>query len=72
MLRLVTRYQRKFIVTERSVICPKKFPNYNYMTFKCNLLKLDGVGPIDNIPSTDKFKLFVQKRKKEKKNSPYT
>ena len=29
--------------------------------------KLDGVGPIDNRPSTDKHHHFVRKRKKEKK-----
>ena len=31
--------------------------------------KLDGVGPVDNRPSTDKLHPFVRKkRKKEKKN----
>ena len=32
-----------------------------------SLLKLDGVGPIDNRPSTDKLHHFVRK-KEEKKN----
>ena len=27
------------------------------------LIKLDGVGPVDNRPSTDKFHNFVQKNK---------
>ena len=29
--------------------------------------KLDGVGPVDNRPSTDKLHHFVQKKKKRKK-----
>ena len=30
--------------------------------------KLDGVGPVDNRPSTDKFHHYVQKKRKKKKN----
>ena len=30
--------------------------------------KLDGVGPVDNKPSTDKLHHFVQKEKKKKQN----
>ena len=30
-------------------------------------LKLDGVGPVDNRPSTDKLHHFVQKKKIKKK-----
>ena len=29
--------------------------------------KLDGVGPVDNIPSADKLNHFVQKRRRKKK-----
>ena len=34
-----------------------------------NLIKLDGVGPVDNRPSTDKLHHFVQKIEKKKKKS---
>ena len=30
--------------------------------------KLDGVGPVDNRPSTDKLHHFVQRKKEEEKN----
>ena len=31
------------------------------------LVKLDGVGPVDNRPSTDKLHHFVRKKRKKKK-----
>ena len=31
-----------------------------------SVIKLDGVGPVDNRPSTDKFHHFVQKKKERK------
>ena len=31
-------------------------------------LKLDGVGPVDNRPSTDKLNQFIQKRKKKRRH----
>ena len=33
--------------------------------------KLDGVGPVDNRPSTDKLQHFVRKKKKKKKEKNY-
>ena len=32
-----------------------------------DMKKLDGVGPVDNRPSTDKLHHFVQKKEEEKK-----
>ena len=32
-----------------------------------NKVKLDGVGPVDNRPSTDRLHHFVQKKRKRKK-----
>ena len=32
-----------------------------------DILKLDGVGPVDNRPSTNKLHRFVRKKKKTKK-----
>ena len=34
-----------------------------------DILKLDGVGPVDNRPSTDKLHHFVQKKEEEKKGN---
>ena len=34
---------------------------------RCTAYKLDGVGPIDIRPSTDKLHQFVQKKKKKRK-----
>ena len=31
--------------------------------------KLDGVGPVDNRPSTDKLQHFVEKKKEKKKKN---
>ena len=36
------------------------------ITIEQNLFKLDGVGPVDNRPATDKLHHFVQKKKKNK------
>ena len=35
-------------------------------------MKLDGVGPVDNRPSSDKLHHFVQKKKKKKKKKHVT
>ena len=34
--------------------------------------KLDGVGPVDNRPSTDKLHHFVQKKRRKKKRKNVT
>ena len=34
--------------------------------------KLDGVGPIDNRPSSDKLHLFLQKRRRKKEEEKIT
>ena len=34
-----------------------------------SIYKLDGVGPVDNRPSTNKLHHFVQKRKKKEKRN---
>ena len=51
------------------------YPNneHDHAMYKCVMkrIKLDGVGPIDNIPSTDYLHNFVQKRKKKKKKKKW-
>ena len=42
-------------------------PTTSSTILKVKILKLDGVGPVDNKPSTDKLHHFVQKKKKKKK-----
>jgi hypothetical protein len=53
----------------------KSMKNYfffeeNNCTKKCcwNKRKLDGVGPVDNKPSTHKLHYFVRKKRKKKKH----
>ena len=40
--------------------------------FKIYAYKLDGVGPVDNRPSTDKLHHFVRRKKKKKKRRKKT
>ena len=44
----------------------KEFPS-SFRKTKLYVIELDGVGPVDNRPSTDKLHHVVQKKEKKKK-----
>ena len=50
----------------KEYILEEKYGNYKHEYIQFDK-KLDGVGPVDNRPSTDKLHHFVRKKKMKKK-----
>ena len=69
-----THYLSKYSISTLFFLNHNKFFPFTTTNFfslfigSCSLNKLDGVGPVDNRPSTNKLHHFVRKKKKRKKS----